>query len=409
MLVTDHTVPGLDPSGEVRVSRSAAIERSLRKTAAPHLRGRTPPELGVDPRSESVAWQVSIASAQPLADYGSLVDAADATMHPLTDMLHRSTGSALIYNPNPVVEQGSYSGLKDRNDKTRAAAHQPARAGHARSADDRQRLPGGPVRRAPGWARRASRSARPAPTSLDHPPLGQIRGGDGLLPHRPHPRLRSTASALSQRCARSHSRCPADAIPDDNSFYSSNAELVLGTGGVDDGEDADVIVHEYGHSLQDQAAALLRHEAPGGLDGRGLRRLHGGGDVDSDHRRQPVRHLHLRLGRDLILADNTCARRTDKSIDLKAAERKCQGDPLRRRGLVGRAVAAPRGAGNRHRGAIGHGPRRARGDLHADAEVELRDGARAIVAADQLLYGGAHVVAITAEMAQRDFCPAAGC
>jgi ribulose bisphosphate carboxylase small subunit len=38
----------------------------------------------------------------------------------------------------------------------------------------------------------------------------------------------------------------------DNSFYSPNSkEITLGTGGVDDAEDADVIWHEYGHSIQD--------------------------------------------------------------------------------------------------------------------------------------------------------------
>ena len=44
----------------------------------------------------------------------------------------------------------------------------------------------------------------------------------------------------------------ADAIPDDNSYYDSDTKAItLGTGGIDDGEDAEVIVHEYGHSVQD--------------------------------------------------------------------------------------------------------------------------------------------------------------
>jgi hypothetical protein len=44
----------------------------------------------------------------------------------------------------------------------------------------------------------------------------------------------------------------ADDIPDDNSFYSpSDLSLHFGTGGVDDAEDADVVIHEYGHSVQD--------------------------------------------------------------------------------------------------------------------------------------------------------------
>ncbi|MDP9482158.1 MAG: M36 family metallopeptidase, partial [Chloroflexota bacterium] len=47
----------------------------------------------------------------------------------------------------------------------------------------------------------------------------------------------------------------ANPIPDDNSFYLPSAdEIQLGTGGVDDGEDADVIVHEYGHAVQDAQA-----------------------------------------------------------------------------------------------------------------------------------------------------------
>jgi Zn-dependent metalloprotease len=44
----------------------------------------------------------------------------------------------------------------------------------------------------------------------------------------------------------------ADAIPDDNAYYDPDTkEITLGTGGIDDGEDAEVIVHEYGHSVQD--------------------------------------------------------------------------------------------------------------------------------------------------------------
>ena len=38
----------------------------------------------------------------------------------------------------------------------------------------------------------------------------------------------------------------------DNSFYSpSTKKITYGTGGVDDAEDAEVIIHEYGHSIQD--------------------------------------------------------------------------------------------------------------------------------------------------------------
>ena len=43
-----------------------------------------------------------------------------------------------------------------------------------------------------------------------------------------------------------------DGIRDNNSFYSpATKSLTFGTGGVDDAEDAEIILHEYGHSIQD--------------------------------------------------------------------------------------------------------------------------------------------------------------
>ena len=37
------------------------------------------------------------------------------------------------------------------------------------------------------------------------------------------------------------------------------------------------------------------------------------------------------------------------------------------------------------------------------------DGARALIAADELLYAGAHAAAIEAEMIERKFCKQSGC
>ena len=43
-----------------------------------------------------------------------------------------------------------------------------------------------------------------------------------------------------------------DGRADDNSDYSPTTKsLTFGTGGVDDAEDAEIILHEYGHAIQD--------------------------------------------------------------------------------------------------------------------------------------------------------------
>lgn len=57
----------------------------------------------------------------------------------------------------------------------------------------------------------------------------------------------------------------------DNSFYSpSTGEITLGLGGVDDAEDADVILHEYGHSIQDNQTPGFGSSLEAGSMGEGF-------------------------------------------------------------------------------------------------------------------------------------------
>ena len=68
----------------------------------------------------------------------------------------------------------------------------------------------------------------------------------------------------------------------DNSFsWDKHDVLRFGKGGVDDAEDAEVILHEYGHAIQD-SQQTRRHFGTlsrSRLDRRGLRRLLGGDGV----------------------------------------------------------------------------------------------------------------------------------
>jgi len=54
----------------------------------------------------------------------------------------------------------------------------------------------------------------------------------------------------------------------DNSFYSPNKDTItLGTGGVDDGEDQEVVWHEYGHAVQDDQVPSFGKSNDGGAIG----------------------------------------------------------------------------------------------------------------------------------------------
>ncbi len=57
----------------------------------------------------------------------------------------------------------------------------------------------------------------------------------------------------------------------DNSYYSPNSQdITLGLGGVDDAEDADVILHEYGHSIQDNQVPNFGSSLEAGSMGEGF-------------------------------------------------------------------------------------------------------------------------------------------
>jgi Fungalysin metallopeptidase (M36) len=57
----------------------------------------------------------------------------------------------------------------------------------------------------------------------------------------------------------------------DNSFFRDNkADITLGKGGVDDAEDAEVIVHEYGHSVQDSQVPGFGTDLESGSIGEGF-------------------------------------------------------------------------------------------------------------------------------------------
>ena len=58
----------------------------------------------------------------------------------------------------------------------------------------------------------------------------------------------------------------------DNSFWTNHPkdEIRLGKGGVDDAEDAEVILHEYGHAIQDSQVTNFGSSPAGGAIGEGF-------------------------------------------------------------------------------------------------------------------------------------------
>ncbi len=63
----------------------------------------------------------------------------------------------------------------------------------------------------------------------------------------------------------------ANGTTQDNSWYTPNTkQITYGTGGVDDAEDAEVLVHEYGHSIQDNQVPGFGSSNEAGAQGEGF-------------------------------------------------------------------------------------------------------------------------------------------
>jgi hypothetical protein len=409
-LVTDHTVAGLDPSGRARLSRAAAIERAMHATAASHLRAGTTARLAVDPASESVVWEVLIASGRPLADYEVLVDAAHGSIVRIGDLLRHATGSALLYVPNPVVQQGSYAGLKDRDDRDspllnglRLPVMLERLSGTNGCLEGQYASVGLGPRKTPVCAPGGNFTAFTRHSDKFEAAMAYY--------HIDRARAYIDGLGLSKAYSSQPQKVRVDAISDDNSFFSPRQRsLTFGTGGVDDAEDADVILHEYGHSLQDQALHLFGASLPAASIGEGW------GDYDAammsaqETGGDPAHDPCMFEWDATSYTKNACARRTDKPITLAAAKKRCGGDPHCIGEAWSGALWALRGALGLDTSGFSVMDRVAlESNFMLTRRATFRDGARALLAADQLLYASTHSAAIAAEMVRRGFCPAAGC
>ncbi len=411
IVVSDTTAGGVswsDDGGAISSAKAIAAARSA--AGVKRMRAKASAKLGLDKRSGDLIWQVSLPAAKPLADFVVDIDARTGKKLRSKDVLKHATGAAAIFNPNPVVQQGGYSGLKDKNDKDtslltslRVAVVLDRIVDNAKGCLKGQYVEAlisdrGKKACAPGYDFSAfTRSDDEFEAAMAYFHIDRTRFyADSLL--------------LSQPLRAKRQKAYVNAIPDDNSFYSSQThQLVLGEGGVDDAEDADVIVHEYGHSLQDQAAARSLQTQEGGSIGEGF------GDymaaAMSELTTGPSPFSTCIFDWDGISYSNTgCGRDAAVNQNLKTAQRECQKEIH----CVGQVVAATLFELRTTLGADTNGQAiMDRVTLEANFTnskgTTFKSFAKGLIAADQLLYAGAHIPVIEQELIDRKFCKSSGC
>jgi hypothetical protein len=173
--------------------------------------------------------------------------AAQAATDPFTH-----TATATVFFPNPVTQTGNES-LTDSNDADLPAFAPAYKLVTLEHLDGCGGLTGKyvVVKSSTGKAATATNGAFPA-FHRDVDQFEQVMGYywvDRAQAYLQFLGFGSALPAVNQR----QIELRIDQFGGDNSFFKgSKANITLGKGGVDDAEDAEVIVHEYGHSVQDK-------------------------------------------------------------------------------------------------------------------------------------------------------------
>ncbi len=255
------TLPWIDEA-EARGAAASFVTDEESDAPAPDIRT---PRLAILPegRDGRLVWIVdTVTPAESLRLY---VDAVEGGVVRSENKRVAADGVALIFDPNPVHSEGD-STLRDQSDRDYGAVT------NARQLVTLRRLDG------TGFLRGDWVDLRRSPVSTFSSEL------DWSFATRSHHAFEQVMSYY--HCDRVQERLRglgilnvnaerqdvnAHASSADNSSYDTIDDVLkFGDGGVDDAEDADIIVHEYGHAMQHDQVDDYGRTGEGGAMGEGF-------------------------------------------------------------------------------------------------------------------------------------------
>jgi hypothetical protein len=189
-----------------------------------------------------LAWKVVLKADRPLGEWKVYVDARDdRTVLGKIDLIKTATGRGRVFDPNPVVALDDPK-LSDKS-KIPSQAYVEV---------DLPGLDGTGFLDGPFVSTRRS-SSRVKKKALKFLLKRTQKGFKEVMVYFHIDRLQRDIQGLGfTNVLNRQIEVSIDGRQDDNSDYSSLTKaLRFGLGGVDDAEDAEIILHEYGHAIQD--------------------------------------------------------------------------------------------------------------------------------------------------------------
>ncbi|PFN67203.1 peptidase M36 [Bacillus cereus] len=252
-----------------KISEKDAIQKSMAyvgEASEQNLWAPTDKEFGyiVEEGIARPVYKVVVHSNNPFGAWETFIDAENGKLIKKVDINRKAEGSGKVFLPNPVVSSGSKVGLKDNNDADSTALTNQLKTVTLKGLDGTGFLIGEYVT--------ISSKAKTKSTNLQ---FNYTRANDSfedVMSYYHIDTLQRYIQSLGFKNINNRSiKVNVNGTTDDNSFYSpSTKALTFGTGGVDDAEDAGIIAHEYGHSIQDNQVPGFGSSAEGGAMGEGF-------------------------------------------------------------------------------------------------------------------------------------------
>jgi len=197
------------------------------------------------------AWKVIEKTSRPRAEWNIYLDSNTGSVLEKINILKSSDGQGKVFDPNPVVALND-THLEDNSQIPTAAYSEVT----LRDLQDSGTLDGPFV----STSRTQNRIKR---TNLQFLFTRQDRAFKEVMVYYHIDRVQRYIQGLGFNNVLNHPiEVNIDGRADDNSDYSPTTKsLTFGTGGVDDAEDAEIILHEYGHAIQDNQVPGFGDEA----------------------------------------------------------------------------------------------------------------------------------------------------
>ena len=253
------------------IDESAAKELAISEIEVRSFRGEPESELVIYnlEGSNYLCWKVLIPAREPIGDWQVFVDARNGSIIDKSNIMCFIDGSGYTFDPNPVVSEqtlnlpdagdGNYDALTAARFDVTLENLDPPQGG-------RYYLSGTYVNTDP-----TSNRANEADPNDFHYNRQNDNFEEVVVYYQINECHDFYESLGFDNIMNFSIGVDVNGTTDDNSWYSPwNRQLTFGSGGVDDGEDCDVVIHEYGHATQHDQVSNWGQTHEGGSMGEGF-------------------------------------------------------------------------------------------------------------------------------------------